>query len=44
MWERIGEALKMMYSANQFAETWYLRQQEWRSLVYSASQYFACLI
>jgi hypothetical protein len=23
MWERIGEALKMVYSAYQFAETWY---------------------
>jgi hypothetical protein len=23
MWERIGEALMMVYSAYQFAETWY---------------------
>jgi hypothetical protein len=44
MWERIGEALKMVYSANQFAEPWYLRQYEWRYLVYSASRYFAPLI
>jgi hypothetical protein len=28
MWERIGEALKMVYSAYQFAETWYKRQYE----------------
>ncbi len=26
MWKRIGEALKMVYSAYQFAETWYYRQ------------------
>jgi hypothetical protein len=23
MWERIGEALKVVYGAYQFAETWY---------------------
>ncbi len=26
MWERIGEALKVVYGAYQFAETWYYRQ------------------
>jgi hypothetical protein len=44
MWERIGEVLKVVYGAYQFAETWYKCQKEWRYMAFGASQYFPCLI
>jgi hypothetical protein len=43
MWEKVGGALKMVYSAYQFAKTWFQYQQEWRYIVFSASLYFFSL-
>jgi hypothetical protein len=38
------EALKMVCTVYQFAETWCYRQENWRWVVHTASRYFPCLI